>query len=204
MEKSPEQKKEKISWWHDAIQEERKIGYDHVNYFEIPLNKFVPLEKRDNALVLGDASQLVTESLVKKHGFKHATVVDGDPLVLDEYKLKNDDEHFTKIKSNFSDYIPPENTFNFIYGKSIAFTPKEDLSNLLNNLYSSLASEGFFIAVCGAEGDTFRKEHYTKEELDELYKKAGFKVLFIKESSKEVTGLTEPGLVHDIKIAAKK
>lgn len=195
--------------WHDAIMAERSlgnIGHDHsTSYLNKPLDKYVMYEQRENCLVLGDASHVVTKGLVEKKFFEHAVVVDSDPLVLDDYLFGKDDGRFTKIMSDFMDYIPPEDTFNFVYGKSVAFIPKEKISEFLSRIYKCLKKQGIFCSVLVGEKDTFRQVHYTKKEIEDLYKESNLHILDLEERpARKNIGLTSPGVVHEFVVVAKK
>jgi hypothetical protein len=162
------------------------------------------LGDRNFCLILGDASHVVTESLVNRFGFKHATVVDNDPLVLDDYKIEKEDKRFEKVKSDFSFYNFPINKFEFVYGKSIAFVSKENIKRFLHDLNLSLKENGLFVSVFAMEGDSFRKVFYTKDELERLFSETGFTILDMQEAEGETKGLLMPGQIHTVCISAIK
>jgi hypothetical protein len=189
--------------WHDAIMAERSLRATHSKYWKPTLENNLPMEKRKNCLVLGDASHIVTSSLVLDEGFEHATVVDGDPLVLDDFMMDSSDTRFTKIQSAFKDYSPAEQ-FDFIYGKSVAFIRKDEIVDFLKRIHESLTDEGVFVAVYAANGDSFRPIWYIKEGLENRYKEAGFTIKEIIENDNENPGLLNQGRVHNFVVVAGK
>ena len=162
------------SGWHEAIMAERTNNNTHLKFFEYPIDSFLSVEERKSALVLGDASHVVASTLVNEMKFRQATVIDADPLVLDDYLMPTNDQRYTKVLSTFSDYNPPEDSFDFIYGKSIAFVPRKDIENFLLRLRNSLKQSGLFCAVFTGEADSWRPYPYTREELEDLFVKTGF------------------------------
>lgn len=201
---SPPQEEQQKRTWHDDIMAERNLRHDHSTYLDEPLQKYVMYEQRDDCLILGDASHVVTNGLVEKRFFAHATVVDSDPLVLDEYLLPNDDARFTKILSDFLDYTPKEDAFNFVYGKSVAFIPKDRMGEFLSRIHACLKKRGVLCAILAGEKDTFRPVHYSREEIEELFKKNKFLVRSIEEAERKSVGLINSGYVHEFIMVAVK
>ena len=193
------------TYWHKAIIAEREQWNTHLNVFKSSVESFLGSQERGNALVLGDASHVATSTLVNELKFERATTIDGDPLVLDDYLMPVGDERYTKVLSTFSEYTPPKDSFDFIYGKSIAFVPRGDIEVFLKRLRESLKQSGLLCAVFTGEGDTWRPYAYTREELEGLLVKSGF--LLIDYTTKKVTTpalLGGTGTAHELFVLARR
>jgi hypothetical protein len=203
---APLEARQEKNKWHAAIQAEREKNNTHTRYFEFPVDAFLSVDERNNALVLGDASHVVTSTLVNSMKFEHATVIDGDPLVLDDYLMPENDKRYTKVHSIFSDYMPPEDSFDFIYGKSIAFTPRQDIETVLRRLRNSLKKSGLFCAVFTGEGDSWRPYPYTREELEDLFVKTGFLLINYQDRERKSNNLVgdSVGTAHELLILARR
>lgn len=191
-----------IDTWRKAILAERESGSAHGQYLGWLEGRLDEIGS-DNCLILGDAAQVVTSSLVEDRGFKHAVIVDNSPMLFDEYKIKKDDSRYERYKMDFHDYHAPKESFNLIYGKSIGFVRKDSIGGMLQELHGALLPNGVLVAVYGAEGDIFRPETYSKEELELIYQNAGFSKLFF--ASHQNPGLLEKNdKAHTIRVIAYK
>lgn len=186
--------------WRQAILEERK----HI-YLDPLLEQVLENYEgsKDTALVLGDAS-LVQSSLLCKKGFKHIVDVDSSPSLMDDDIVSITDHRVERVLSEFDQYHP-KGSFDLIYGKSIAFNPKETTPKLLQTLSEALTENGILYAVWGGEGDSFRENIvYSLEELERLYAEANLKITRKVVRDNNISGLLELGRAHTIKIVAKR
>ena len=187
--------------WRRAILSERKQGVHQ--YLIQGLKHYTG--PRNHTLVLGDASLIQANYLLTEGGFGLVTDVDSSPTLLDEEVVAPENrKKLKKCLVTFSDFDYPKQEYDFIYGKSIAFTPKKNVGEVLLKIANSLKSHGVFVSVWAMEGDSFRKEFYTKEELQALYIDNGFNILTLEEESKTTKGLVTPGKVHILMIIANK
>lgn len=199
----PDVNPEKPDIWRPAILSERQKGETYKSMLRAL--KYVG-EVRDRALVLGDASLIQSKYLVEGAGFKHVVDVDSSPSIMDDDVISKDDTRVERIVQTFDGIVVDENSFDFIYGKSIAFNPKESIQSLLARLASSLKDGAVFCAVWAGEGDDFREEHYSEEELRELYSKNDLEIVLFEDGglkkSEGLLGSIKMG--HQILIIAKK
>ncbi|MBP9782712.1 MAG: hypothetical protein KBC50_03215 [Candidatus Pacebacteria bacterium] len=99
----------------------------------------------------------------------------------------------------------PKDSFDFIYGKSIAFVPRGDIEVFLQRLRESLKQNGLLCAVFSGEGDTWRPYAYSREELEELFVKSGFLLTnykAIQEARDALDG--KVGTAHELLILARR
>lgn len=190
--------------WREAILKERENGKIHP-YMLFGL-KHVKNTAESNALVLGDASLIQCRYLLEISHFNHVTDVDLSPTLLDDGVLSQlTESKITRTVSRFDTYDFPLQAFDFIYGKSIAFNPKETLGTLLSKISDSLTDHGIFCAVYGLESDSFRPKQYTREEILNLYNKNKLEILEAEvEGPVPIPGLINPGTRHQITIVARK
>jgi len=188
--------------WRKAILSERENGAVHkpmirgLSHFE---------GQKNAALILGDASLVQSKYLLDTAGFARVVDVDSSPTLLDDDIISLDDTRLTRVLLPFDQYEFPVNTFDFVYGKSIAFNPKETIKTVLKNIFDSLNNGGIYAGEYAAEGDSFRNVFYTEEELNQLHMEAGFKIIaIIHPPSIETEGLVRPGTAHTIRVFTKK
>lgn len=187
--------------WRKAILSERSRGAHEQMIKGLEQYK----GSRNHALTLGDASLVQANYLLTKAGFNMVTDVDSSPTLLDEEVISpNDRAKLKKVLSTFTDFEYPESEYDFIYGKSIAFTPKQEAAHVLKNISKSLKPGGIFSAVWAMDGDSFRKEFYTKQELESLYEETSLDIITFEEESRMTEGLVTPGKVHAALLIAKK
>ena len=189
--------------WREAILAERKYS-GHEPMLVNALNDYGG--KRDNALILGDASLVQAEYLLEKKNFIHIIDVDVSPTLLDDEIIQKDDTRLERIVLPFDQYDPSGEKFDLIYGKSIAFNPKETIQKVLQGLSESLNEEGIFFATWGAEGDSYRHGiFYSLEEINNLYSNANLEIIENRETDKPVRGLLgHPARAHRFDVLAKK
>jgi len=186
--------------WRPAILAEREKNKIH--HYLITALQFV--KEKDSALILGDASLIQTKYLIEEAGFKQVIDVDSSPSILDNGILTDNQDGFvTRIISTFEEYNPPINSFDFVYGKSIAFVKKSDLEKVLNQICLSLKQNGIFSAVWGLSGDSFRPK-LDQQTLERIYNNAGFEIIKKDFEQAEKRGLITMGTVHTIHIIAKR
>ena len=194
-----EQKKDE---WRDAILKERE------NKSIDPFLKEILLSykgERKNALLLGDASLVQSNWFLNDQGFEHVVDVDSSPSLLDDEIVPLSDTRLERVMTTFDLYDSKGQEFDCIYGKSIAFNPKELTPNLLKDLSRTLTNDGVFYAVWAGAGDSYRQGiSYTEEEIESLYKDAGFEILKKEEIEEQVKGLMgREGRAHYYKIFAR-
>ncbi len=161
--------------------------------------------ERNNALILGDASLVQAEYLIEKERFGHVVDVDLSPTLLDDEIVRKDDSRLERIVLPFDQYDPSTEKFDLIYGKSIAFNPKETIQEVLKRLSEALSDEGMIFAIWAGEGDSFRKGiAYSSEEIKNLYDQSDLEILKMKEFNRSDAGLIRPGTVHEFKVLARK
>ncbi|MGA3193232.1 MAG: hypothetical protein ABSD73_12160 [Candidatus Bathyarchaeia archaeon] len=188
--------------WREAILTERKSNKIHE-----PMKKALSYTNghRNNALILGDASLVQSKYLIEVEKFSRVVDVDISPALLDDGPVGRNDQRLERVVKPFDEFLPPTDTFDFIYGKSIAFNPKKTVRTLLDGLNHSLKSDGIFCAVWAAEGDSFRNVQYTEEELRRLYSNSGLEIIDLDcQPAVPNRGLLRPGISHTINVIAKK
>lgn len=189
--------------WRKAILSEReRKGYEPM--LEKALGEYAG--ERENALILGDASLVQADFLLEQHNFAHVVDVDSSPTLLDDVIVKRDDTRLERVVSTFDEYDFSEKEFDLVYGKSIAFNPKETVEALLKNITSTLTEKGIFYAVWAGEKDSYRHGiFYTLDEIQDLYSEVGLEIMEMNESSNPVPGLLgRAGTKHEFKTLAKK
>lgn len=165
---------EKPDRWRSAILKEREYPDKREAMLQEILLEYKG--ERDNALILGDASLVQSNFLLNEEGFEKVTNVDSSPSLMDDDIIKISDQRLERVLKQFDTYEPPANTFNLIYGKSIAFNSKETTNEVLQKLAISLKEDGVFYAIWGMDGDSYREGiSYSEEELRNLYSDANLK-----------------------------
>jgi hypothetical protein len=161
---------------------------------------------RKNALILGDASLVQSHLLLEEQNFKHVVDVDSSPSLMDDDIVPVADLRLERIVSEFDKYEPAADTFDLIYGKSIAFNPKATIEEVLKKISLALTSTGIFYGTYGGEGDSYRHEiSYTLQEIKDLYQKANLQIIENFERDKAVSGLLgRQGRAHTFMILAKR
>ncbi len=188
--------------WAELVRRERELGEVHQRM--LLALQYVKGE-RDAALVLGDASKVQAKYLLEQAGFGLVTDVDISPSLEDNEVVPLSEERLRRIVSPFDGYVPPEESFNFIYGKSLAFNPKETTSDVLLRMRDALTGDGVFSAAWAGEYDEFRSKHYSQEELEQLYIQSGLHILHMdNRTPEEVRGLNSTRVAHLIDIIAEK
>jgi SAM-dependent methyltransferase len=156
---------------------------------------------KNDALILGDASLIQSRHLIEEAGFKSVVDVDISPSLLDDFY---EHERLKKELSAFERYEPPQASFDFIYGKSISFYPKENIPEYLKQLKASLRDNGVFAAEWARQEDTFSRQRYALEEIDAMYEASGFEIVeMITGPPRDVKGLVVPGVGHTVRVIAK-
>ncbi len=188
--------------WVELVRRERELGEVHERM--LLALQYVKGE-RDAALVLGDASKVQAKYLLEQAGFGLVTDVDISPSLGDDEVVPLSEERLKRIVSPFDGYMPPEESFNFIYGKSLAFNPKETTPEVLLRMQLALTEGGIFSAAWAGEYDEFRSKHYSQEELEQLYIQSGLHILHMdNRTPEEVRGLNSTRVAHLIDIIAEK
>jgi hypothetical protein len=193
---------ESIDRWRPAILAERKYNYVHSVMID-SVERYIPVRK--NALLLGDASLIQSKYLLDIGKFSHVTNVDCSPTLLDDEIISLSDKRLERVVETFDQYDFSSRTFNFVYGKSIAFNPKPTVFSLVAQIEQSLDTDGIFAAVWAGSADTFRPIHYSKEELLHLYKSNNLEIIsFTDQPAARVKGLLDEGIAHNLQIVARK
>lgn len=188
--------------WAELVRKERELGEVHERML---LALQYVQGKRDAALVLGDASKVQVKYLLGEAGFGVVTDVDISPSLVDDEVVPLSEARLKRIVSPFDGYIPSEESFNFIYGKSLAFNPKDTTSDVLLRMRGALTGDGVFSAAWAGEYDEFRSKHYSQEELEQLYAQSGLHILHMdNRTPREVQGLNSTRVAHLIDIIAEK
>jgi hypothetical protein len=190
--------------WRKAILKERENA--HIQPLLMATVKKINPNQRHSALVLGDASLVYVKYLLDIARFKHVVDVDASPSLMDDEFGLGADIRLKRVQSPFDKYQPAAGElFDLVYGKSIAFNPKDTIVELLKTIKAVLTTQGVFAAEFAGEKDTFRKIHYTNEELHKLFTDAGFGDIQIKELlPKNITGLVREGVTHTFRVLTKK
>ena len=194
---------EKADPWREAILAERRRGGQEPMLVKA-LDNYGG--KRENALILGDASLVQSNYLLEEQNFGHVVDVDSSPTLLDDVIVKKDDPRLERVLKTFDEYDPSSEKFDLIYGKSIAFNPKATIGKLLENLSNALNDGGIFYAVFAGDGDIYRHGiFYSQKEIEELYAITNLEILEIEEIKEHVSGLLgRPGQAHRFEVLAKK
>lgn len=188
--------------WVELVRKERELGEVHERML---LALQYVQGKRDAALVLGDASKIQAKYLLEQADFGSVIDVDISPSLVDDEVIPLSEGRLKRIVSPFDGYMPPEESFNFIYGKSLAFNPKETTPEVLLRMHVALTEGGIFSAAWAGEHDEFRSKHYSQEELEQLYSQSGLRILHMdNRTPREVQGLSSTRVAHLIDIIAKR
>ncbi len=126
--------------WAKAIQAERNLP-PHSSMI-VGLG-FLPTENRQNACILGDACCINSRYLIEEAKFSHVDNIDRSPLLLDGFY---ESPKLTKHNMLFGSYEFPQNTYDFVYGKSITFALEHLLPRMISNIIESLNIGGIFTA----------------------------------------------------------
>jgi hypothetical protein len=196
-----EEKIENQDPWRKAILAERANPTVH----PIMIRALEHVHLKNKCLLLGDASLVQSKYLLEVANFDQVINVDSSPTLLDNGYITSNKKLKTVCRQ-FINYDFEDRFFNFIYGKSIAFNPKNTIFELMKKIQESLTLNGIFAAVWAAQWDDFRKIHYTNDELLEMYRLSNFEIIDFKENHPtKVNGLLRvEGFQHDISIIAKK
>ncbi|MDB5188519.1 MAG: hypothetical protein JWM92_117 [Candidatus Nomurabacteria bacterium] len=164
------------------------------------------LRNRNKALVLGDVSLIQSKYLLESANFSNVTVVDANQALFDEEVIPISDDRLERVQMEFQHYEFPLSLFDFIYGKTIANTPKDIAQTIMSKIERSLTFHGIFCAVWASKGDTFRPIHYSKPQLVHLYEENGFKIIALRELPLQPVkgGKTNYGVRHEIVVIATK
>jgi SAM-dependent methyltransferase len=189
--------------WREAILVERK----HLHMEKMLKHILDSYEgERKNALVLGDASLVQSLLLLEKQKFEHIVDVDSSPSLMDDDIISINDPRLERVLSDFDKYDLPVDSFDLVYGKSIAFNPKETTPLLLEKISQSLKESGLFYATWAGEGDSFREGiYYSFDELKRMYENSNLAIFEKQIKDIPMEGLLGgKGRAHTIKIAARK
>ena len=186
--------------WNGAIIGERSRKVQNL----IPKALVYVTEIREEALVLGDACKINSKYLIESAGFKHVSVVDYNPLLIDNEILSNEDPRFSSYLMTFDECDFEAHKFDYIHGKSIGFNPRETVSDLLNKIAHWLKPDGIFSAEWALIDDAFRPVIYTYNELIDLYRQVGFEIIDCSEHGPHyIDRASRPGVCHTQLIIAK-
>lgn len=189
--------------WRKAILKEREIARISKT-LKSALSKYEGDHK--NALILGDASLVQSRFFLEEEKFEHVVNVDSSPSIMDNEIVSIQDQRLERFQKEFDEYDFDQKKFDFVYGKSIAFNPKETVEDLLKNIAASLNEKGMFYALYGGEGDSYRDGiSYTWDEIQKLYNDNHLQIVDYKEVDREVEGiLNRQGRQHEFRVTAIK
>jgi SAM-dependent methyltransferase len=163
------------------------------------------LQNKNNALILGDACQINSRYLIEKIGFEHIDNIDGSPVILDQFY---DSPKMSVYNLFFPQFHYPENTYDFVYGKSLTFIKPEYIEDILKKIAASLKIGGIFSSVWNLPQST-RKSVFSgiweKNDIERYLQETGLIITSseeIIEESKSLSG--ELGLEHRLEIIMRK
>ena len=193
---SPEKMKRDI--WKQAILSERK-GSVHPTMIRA-LDKVV---HKESALILGDACKVNSRYLIEESGFQNVDNVDSSPLINDDYYVS---EKLHNHEALFGDFNFPENSYDFIYGKSITFLHEKILEKTLLKIEQSLKQGGVFISTwLLPETTTVLFGKWEKEKIEKSLKDLQLTILFQQEIKQEAINLLgEKGVSNYLEVVMKK
>lgn len=157
--------------------------------------------RRNAALILGDASLVQSRFLLSDAGFRKVVNVDADHHLLDNEVVSITDSRLLRILSRFDRFDPSQFSFDLIYGKSIAFNPKETIVSVLSGLWQSLSINGIYAGVFALHDDEFRPIEvlYTLKEIKMVHESAGMELYSLNEHApRQLIGLRGRLATHHI------
>lgn len=194
--------KEKHLRWKNAILKEREVWkVDPKSLLAFAITKY--LEKFDNALILGDACQVESQYLGEIVGFAHIDNVDSSPLVMDHYY---NSEKMTPILSSFEALQIPENTYDFVHGKSVTFIEKNKLTEFLEKVKQGLRIGGIFSSIWFlSRNSIMSQDNWEKSDLMKIIQESGLELIYEKEIEGESINLHSKRMNrHELCIILKK
>ncbi len=189
----------KIDTWEKGIILERDLSSQGLLIKSIDY-----VHKKDNALILGDACQVNSKYLGETAGFKHIDNVDISPMVLDKFYPS---EKVTPYKTTFGMFEYPEDKYDFVYGKSITFSKREAMLDILKGIVSSLHVGGIFSATFYLKGTEYLPKFglFEKEEIETLLAQTGLTYIESNEITKPLANLYgEVSESHKLNIIMEK